>query len=93
MLGFVDFLPGGGNGTTTAYGFKSGETTSPFKKSSFKSTMEKVMNSMSALDHTDMEKLMNSTISAMKDSKTNVATDTNNVLSALDKVDEIKKKL
>ena len=51
------------------------------------------MSSRNAQDHTDMDKLMNSAILAMKYSKTNAATNTNNVFSALDKVEERKRKL
>ena len=93
MPGSVDFLPGSRTGITTEDGLKSGDAASPFEKSTFEFTMEKIMTVMSAKSQTDIDKLMNCAISTMKDSQANVATDTNNVLSALDKAEERKKKL
>ena len=56
MLGSVDFLPGGGAEATNDDSTQVGETNSPFKLSSFESTMEKVMIAKSAQANTGMEK-------------------------------------
>ena len=59
----------------------------------FEPTIEKVISNMITQAQAGMGKLMNSPISATKDSKESAATDTNNVLWALEKVEQRKKKL
>ena len=91
FLGSADEVPGGGveNGETAPSQSPSNEA----GKNSFQKVVQSAMDQINSQSKKDIQEMMQSAISAITSETANVASQTNDVLTASEKIEDRKRKL